>query len=747
MPAEPVAHPIGVRWSPSMASMSRHRVAAITAAVTVLLLTTGITVRTPPSALGAVAPDQLEVALDSLSPVYLTPGRPVVVTGRITNPTGRRWSKLLVYLVIPPRPLTTRAGLNAALAEPTAPGNGQRIVDLDAIAEAEDLAPGQTTGFRLSVPYARLGVAATTGVYPVGIQVLATDDAGGRANQAIGRASTFVPALASTPTGRTAVTVVWPFTTAIRRGPDGRYAGQDDLVADVSPGGRLRRLLDLASSQPTAAATILLDPALLDALDDIATGSYGPPRSSQSTSTPTPGSTSTAESPAPEAADKAAGSTPARTFLDDLVRLARRQTTWALVYGDPDVLALTKKANLQPGTAVAQAADRATTATLARFRLEARRVFWPANGIASATTLARSATLRTRAAVLSPSVLPGWTDRSGTFLQVPGAVAPLPVLVHDEDLMVGGSAGASALELRQRVASEAVLASVAGPTPTGAPASVGVLVDPSWDPGPQWATAGFSALYAAPWVTAASADRSIGVRQRPWAGGVRLPPTLRPRAISGDQVGAAAALLRRENLLSQLLGASPARTAYYEQTAALSVSQHWRDEREAGTLTAVAQVRRLDARLGKVSVQATPYNTLPGRSGRFPITIRNGLSSPVTVGVHLESTNPSLRIDDVAPSRIGAGQSRTVTVTADVGDVSNSAVVARLTTSSGATFGTPMRFSVRSSAVGTVIWVALGAAGVLLAAALGRRFLRRRRTRIRLAGAAPADPRLSEDDR
>src|SRR5699024_11255386 len=82
------------------------------------------------------------------------------------------------------------------------------------------------------------------------------------------------------------------------------------------------------------------------------------------------------------------------------------------------------------------------------------------------------------------------------------------------------------------------------------------------------------------------------------------------------------------------------------------------------------------------------------------------------------------------------GQSKTVTVHADVGEVSNSRAKARLITPDGEVFGPATKFSVRSSVVGTIIWIGMAVAGVLVVAAVVGQLWRRVRNARRRRDAA-----------
>lgn len=675
--------------------------------------------------------DELAVTIDSISPAYLKQGEPLAMTGRITNLTDHAWTNLRVYLVMPPQPLTSRDALDTALAEPDTAG--RRLVELEALEKAGDLGPGDTTTFHLNVPYDLLGVSGTGGVYPVSAQVLATNEKGIRANQAVGRAHTLVPALPGKPAHKTDTAIVWPFTTHVQRRTDGTYSGTKALLQEVSPGGRLRRLLDLARSGEKVPMTVLVDPSLLDALSDIVTETYGPPQLGDSGQSPSTGGTSpTPTDGGPEATpDVAPEAQPAEDFLKDFVAFASKHTVWSLAYGQPDVRALTRKASRTRGADIGRAASAATSSTLKEFGLTARQVFWPTGGVTAAATLSRSREFGNRAAIVSPTVVSGWDASAGSVQRAEFEDGSMPVVVDDPALMDGGTQGDSALETRQRLVSETALAALEGGT-TGHP-TVAVVIDPRWDPGTEWANSDFFAAFGAPWVRGVDTDDLVS-SDLPTAS-VELPPDVRPTPITRKQVRAAAAIVRTARVLAAIVGDESGRMTYYNETAGLSASQDWRTARQTGIEHARAHRSEIRDQLGKVSVEATEFVTLSGKSGRFPITITNHLDAPVTVGVQTRSDNPSLQIENIEPTEIGPGQSLTVTVDADVGGVSNSAATARLVTPDGKPFGSPTRFSVRSSVVGTIIWIGMGFAGLLVVAAVARRLWRRTRGYVSPGGA------------
>ena len=707
---------------------------ALVALLAVLLPSTAVVA--PAEAADA---DRLAVAIDTLSPATLSAGDTLTVTGRITNPSSEAWSRLRVHLVMPSVPINDAAALDEALADPSADVTGTRQTSDGAVVAAGDLAPGDTTTFQLQVPSSELRVTSE-GVYPVGVHVLATGPNGDRSPDAVGRAYTSVPFVGDGPTAAAQVSMVWPFVAPVQRDERNRYVDTAGLVQSVSPGGRLRRVLDLARSDETSPSTVLLDPALLDALRDIATDSYGPSREGG------PGGATQyvpdgEPTPAPQASDDAAGegqATPERpaedeaeegetpdasqrvaTFLTDLVSYAQRHPVWALPYGRPDAFAITRRSAGEAGATVVEAANTATEATLAQFGLTARTVYWPPNGISNANRLASSRRLGTEVAVLSPDVLADWTPSDGTALRAQVGGAPMDVVVLDPGLQPESSA-TSALALRQRVASRAALGALGDGS-----RRVVVLPSMSFDPGSEWARAQFHEVFDPAWVRPVPADALLSNARR-WTDRIALPRDTNQRPITAEQVAAAARIVTSGNVVSEMLGDDAPRDVFYAQSASLAASQDWRAARTRGLQHAEAQAASVERILNRVSVSATSFVTLSGSSGRFPITITNRLSSPVTVGVRFSSDDASATIEDIAPQQISAGRSVTLTVTADVGQATTTAFTAALVTSGGKELGEPARFTVRSSVVGRVIWVFLGLAMLLVVVAVVRRFVKGR---------------------
>lgn len=697
--------------------------------------------------------DEIRVTITSLSPSYLGPKSTVVLSGTVTNRADHAWTETTAYLVIPGQPLSSRGQLKSALAAPSAVTGGERLLDLDAIAKIGDLGNGETKDFTLTVPHRKLGISGADGVYPIGTQILATDDDGGRSNEAVGRADTLIPKVADSVSGDednvVDVSVVYAFTATIRRQASGKYDDTSELVADIGRGGRLRRLLDLARADASKPATVVVDPALLIALDDIARDSFGadsaqsePTADAPDPSAPTPSADETEDPGKSNGADGTSrASMTARAFLDDLVAYAKGTSVWATSYGQPDMQALIRASSQAEGRAVARSAARATTVALKRFDLSARRVFWPTNSLTSRKTLTRvqrnggedERTNGDPAAIVSPRVLPGWTPSTSSRLAIRTSAGDVPTLVRDPSLLTGGNAGNATLEARQRILSESALASISKSRGDSADVQqrrdVTAILDGAFNPGAGSATAGFAQVFDAPWVNPTDVNRALMASTATWSDPVAIPARITPTPIPVKQVETASSIVTRSRALSAVLGDDPGLRTYYDQVAGLGTSQTWRNERAAGLERSARQLGALRKRADRVSVDTTPVVTLSGKRGRVPLTITNDLGRAVTVGVRIRSDNRALELDDVKPLRIAANQRQTLTVDVNGKQISNSTVTAVLTTPEGKPYGEPIRFNVRSSSVGrTVNYIAMGLAAALVLFAFGRRFRGRRKS-------------------
>jgi hypothetical protein len=651
---------------------------------------------------------QLTVTIGSLTPSQLRDGSTVIMTGTVTNHDKHAWGKVQAYLVVPGSPFTTRAQISEAIDDGAA-YTGNRVIDQGLFDDMGDLRPGQTKKFRVRVPYAKLGISGAEGVYPVGIQILGTDTDGKRSPDAIGRATTFLPLISS---GQQAVpaSVVWPFLMPDYRSVDGNYHDVRTTLADISTGGQLRHLLDLAMSVPRRSATALIDPALLVGVDDLIHRRH-----------------------LPKSIEITDGEMEqARSFLRDLLGFASSESCWSLGFGRPDVLALAGNPDLS--RSLSTAIDHVTEAVLAKFQLICRRASWPTKDGVTAGLLGTLRGNGDNPVILTSSALPSWQRREGSLVRYATSRGPVPLLVNDS-LDVGVPGELSVVTLRQRILSEAALAVLQRGIDPKSHADAVTMVDPLWDPGN--ADDDLASAFEAPFVTGSSLDDLLTKQLATYSG--KVPVVAKARALPRTQLQAAADLLTAGATLSSIMPKAEDADPGYARDAAEVLGVRWRQHPQTGTAIARARAGSAGTDLDKITIEGPPSVTLSSSSGGFPLTITNGTKQDIRIGVSIDSSNPALTIPEIKPLDIGAGERHTVTVKIDLHDQNTTFLTASLTSGNGETIGVPARpFKVRSSKIGALLWVAIGLTIALVLVSLFRRF-RRHRTRI-------VSERLADDD-
>lgn len=667
------------------------------------------TLLVPGPAVAADGDPDVRVSIRSLSPSHLTSGADVTMTGTVMNRDDTPWTNVQAYLVLPTSPFTTRGQIDDAVENGNA-YTGRRIIEVGTFDEIGDLAPGQTSRFRIKVPYASLGITGAEGVYPIGVQILATDADGIRSETAIARATTFLPMIADTKPAVPAA-MAWPFLMPDHRSADGTYADPAGLMASVSAGGQLRNLLDLATSTPRDAATILVDPALLVGVDDLANDRH--------------------LAKDVELSDDQR--LEAQRFLTDLLTLARSGSCWIIDFGRPDDLAVSQSADLR--TALRGAIDRATDTTLTKYQLTGRRVSWPSRDGVTRDLLSDIGRDGDRAAIVTPSSVPEWQRRLGSVVNYDTSGGSVPLVVDNR--RVGDGTTDSVATLRQRLLTDAALATLERTIDPASRADAVVLVDPTWDPGARWATGRLSEAFLAPFAQPASLDSMLTSAVSSYEGTV--PRTAKASPLGRPQLEAAADIVANGKLLSAIISQSDQVDASLARDVASAVGIRWRLDRPEGLAIATARERRTRAELAKISIEAPPSVTLSSSKGGFPLTIRNDTDEVIRISVDLDSSNPALTIPAVEAVEVGAGERRTLTVQVDLGTQRTTDLTAHLQTDAGQQFGDGATFRVRSSSISAVLWVAMGLAGVFVLVALARRFHRRRTGRT-------SEPLADDDD-
>ena len=704
----------------------------------------------------------LGVSIATLAPATIPRHGRVTLTGQITNRSPETWTDLNVYLWTFATPIRSRRELAAAAASDSESPIGSRQTGAGLYENVGDLAPGESTGYRLSVPRQDLGISGEPGVYWVGVHVLGADRLG-RDAVADGRARTFMPLL---PAGRThseqtRVALLMPVQQRVRRGAHGRLVDPASWRRLLGTDGRLNKLLQLSSLAPVP-LTWVVDPAVLDAVQSVSQGnpSFDPPpdpgadvasgsasaTKSGSSSGDTPSSSPSA-SASPGGAGQGNGSQPgtaavtARAWLAQFRRLSPEVTVAAVPYGDLDVasvLTSRRRGLYSQATALSRS-------SLSRYGIQDPvEVVDPPNGYLPAEALRRVPA--TTPAVLSDAALP----EADTPVVLRGERAP--VVLTDTAAGAGGPGPTppySALAMRQRVLSAAALHAMSAdrdqPLVVSTPAY--------WNPGSDWSASAFFAGLDQPWLRFVDLPSVLagtpGPTHAPTGGTADPGPLAYPRSARSAQLpsanlAATAMLDKAGEVFARLLEHGSTRKSSLDEAvsrvAMLASSATARRDAVARRVLAEDALGHLRAQLSRVRVEGPPFVMMSGESGPIQVTLVNGLEQSVTVGLRAATPGSGLRIDHVNPVTLGPGRRTSIRLEAHSADIGVHAVTLQATDPSGVPLGSVAQFSVRTSNVSTVIWLVMAAGGLVLLLAIGVRVVRR----IRRRKATPG-PLLSRD--
>ena len=639
----------------------------------------------------------------------------ISISGVVANTSKEEWQDVNLAPFTSSTPITTRDDLDEAARTAPETTVGTRLDDPATNVSVGDLAPGQRAPFTIRVPRASLAISGDPGVYWIGVHALGATEAG-RDLVADGRARTFIPLV--TPeqaASRTVpVSIVVPMRERARRAPDGSLNGPTRWAGLTGPNGRLTRLADFGASSGNAPITWLLDPAVLDALDDYGNGN--PPLSlgatdveqkksddEQPDASPSPSPSSSTRTTAPSAEERARSTSVLETFLGT----ARTNDLLGLGYSDPDVAALARRAP-----------SLLTRSTV----LSSRRL--GARGLTATPVVAPPP------GYFDPTLLPRIPRATTLLLGDQGSLTSQPqsrlpsgqqLVLSDDRAGSGGPAPTDAhdpLAMRQRILADAALEAEKGGQPAR---EVIVSLPADWNPGPQWREADFFGGLQVPWVRIVPLASGVTT---PYRGELEYDRAQLAREIGPGNIMATRTLTRTgvvlEHLLTNRNDASNRLTG-----AALQASSY---SARGTRMLASDQVLALNAntqkQMDEVQVTGTDFVTLSGGSGSLTVTLVNGLEQPVTVGLRAHTDSPDVKVATPDPVRMQPGQRITLRLptTSSVG-----VHEVRLTpiTAKGEEVGTPLSFSLRTSQVGRLIWFVIVAGGVLLGVMILRRIVLR----------------------
>jgi hypothetical protein len=553
-------------------------------------------------------------------------------------------------------------------------------------------------------------------IYPLYFTALYTPP-GGRPLQ-LATAQTYIPSFPKQPV-KAQVGWVWPLLDRPHRLLSGRLFVDDELAAEVAPGGRLDQLLSVVEKVGRQVPmTIVTDPELIDELAVM----------SQHYNVRSP------SGPVRGQGGPAAASWLAR--LRAVLAMPGMEVSFT-PYADPPVETLQRAAlDWTVGLPSQQQNDRVTRAL---GDLPSNDIAWPANETISMPTLTTLVSQGTSTVVVDDKTLPKGRDST----VVPTALAPLETTRGSATAAVTSSLlerwvqtvlapdgpGLSALpELVAQLALRVELSVAAGDTESHyivlTPPRDVSTVDPNIAARMILDTARTTWSSPLPLRAAASTLQAVdhGSLQP------RNPPRIATRVITRlryvlGSIAGLGSLFSNETVAQRLRTELPIATLRTESTELLAVP----GLTHTYSTSLAHYVRRLRNRVVLVPPLKGGNYTLASKNSKLPVTITNRLGADVKVVIGMTGA-VGFSADPVSKT-VPANSTVQVRVPTHVDRVGLFYVQVTLSTPDGLLLSSPLQLTVHSTALGTIGIVITVVAAIVLLAALLIRFIRRMRHR------------------
>jgi hypothetical protein len=677
------------------------------ARVLLAVAVSGLCVLFVPSRAVAAEPVALvSITMTSMNPALPSRDGEITVTGRVTNITKERLTRLEALFWRNQAPILGRVGMEQALASDSNDPLGARYTGVFQNLYTDQnpyLAPNASVDFSLRVKVSDLELSPTDGIYLMGVHVLQRGN-----NVAIGRTRMFVPVVAGKPSNSltmTTVVILNSRPSLVRKG----VVSDDHLAAEVGENGRLTALLKAANANK---ASFAVDPALIEELKTMSAG-YQVLDSEGSTSAGT-------------------GQADATRWLDGFQALQSSHDGFRLLYGSPDVAALAHDG--QEGVLN----DAVNANKLVESTRSLPLLVLPAGGAADAETAKAAALLHPDAILLADTSARG----PAPVLAGPDGV---PIIRFEAAANKGGPGPDprdTAVQLRQRMLADSWIeaASAQDQLVRG---KVRLITRAAQ-------ATGADREVAAPWLRQRTLSELLKSTPVQWPQKYRYSSGSRGAQLTAAQL----ASLRRfdsssETYADLLVDATNAR-ADGSAAVARAASFKWRKhDKSRRAFLGPQQARLDDILLNKIQIRSSArVQTVAQQGVEFPITIKNTLeadgSDPnagaVNVRLVFNSENTQrLTIKPIKPTEIKAQDTYTANavVTAKANGIVP--VTAQLLTESGRPVGRPFDIEVQVTQNGTTGWAIAVAAGIVLIATTFLRIRQVARERAKSASGEPAD--------
>ncbi|WP_406382640.1 DUF6049 family protein [Streptomyces sp. NBC_01618] len=727
----------GIGPSPARRWLRRTAATIIGAPIVAVLLAgpTASAAQTGGTAKAPTGSETVDVSLNTLAPSAPVKGDKLTVSGTVTNRGKEAITQAEVDLRVGPR-LYGRMSIDAA-AKRTGyvPGSDPAPLGGKYTVKLAKLSSGISQDFTLSVPVDKLGLG-DDGVYQLGVS-LSGQTSQARYDHVLGIQRTFLPWQQEQRDSRTEVTYLWPLIASphvtAETGSDDQQTpvfADDDLAAELAPGGRLEQLVSLGSQLPV---TWVIDPDLLAAVDAMA-------RNYRVKS----GDTTVAGK----------NQAVAKKWLTSLQAAVSDGTVVALPFADPDLASLAHRGKNVSGTLshLQTATDVAGTTVQTILHVKPSTDFaWPVDGAVDPSIIDVATSAGAHNIIARSDSLQETRGLSYTPTSARPIGGGTTAVVADAQLSTAfqgdmSKAGKSTLAVQKFLAQTLALTE----QDTGEERSI--VVAPQRMPTVAQAQSMATALHSLDderWtqslglVDAAEAkpdaDATTSV-----PGSSQYPKRLRSQELPTQAFQDIKSTQASLNNFQVILARPERVVTPFGNAVNRSMSTSWRGRPLEAQQYRDSVRTYLQGLINEVQLISKSDVTLSGRSATIPVTVQNRLLQGVDhLVLRLKSENATrLRLNDggaVAeqPIRIAGGHSQSVKFDAAANINGQVQMTAQLYTEDGTPYGGEMTFTVKvSELTPTVLLVIAG--GLLLLVLAGIRMYTQRK-RANAGGAAGDD--------
>jgi hypothetical protein len=684
----------------------------------------------------ATGSNTVDVSLNSLIPSVPTEDDTLTVSGTVRN-NGKQTVRSAHVDLRVGKALSGRTALDDVTKrtgfDPYADGSkiGGKYVE-----KFSELAPGISQTFSISVPVKELHLGAD-GVYQLGIS-LSGRTATAPYDQVLGIRRTFLPWQAGTADIKTKTTYLWPLVSTAHLTAETGAGDQqppvfqgEELAGEISPGGRLHRMLTLGKELDI---TWVIDPDLLASVDAM-TRSYQVKTHSDSTAggDTTPGKNQAV----------------AKRWLALLEEAVQGEEVIALPFADPDLASLAHNGrNITGSLRHFQDASNVAAVTIETvLHVEPETDFsWPVNGAVD-PSIVKIATSAGADKVIARS---DSLQEAASLPYTPNAARPIgggtTAVVADARLSTafqGDMTQADNATLAiQMFLGQSLVIHLQNPDRQRS-----IVIAPHRMPSSSQAQTMAQALIAlqgGKWSQVQKLSAAADAKPDPGAttkvpGASAYPSSLRkqelPTAAFGDTQHTQSALDRFKVILSD----ESRVVTPFGRAVNREMSTSWRGRAtEAETYRDSVQ-SYLDTLTDQVRLIEKSETKLSGRSATIPVTVQNNLVQGVDkLVLRLTSMQPKrLQIDgeDYAEQtiKVSGGHSQSVKFDTNAHANGEVRVVAQLFTEDGQKYGAPVRFDVNVTELTPTVMLVIAGGVLLLVLAGFRMYTQRKRAAARQA--------------